>query len=129
MDVATSTLIDCCIGSNGSASDVAQVVHKVLQNKFRYIGNSIWEHSADNATTWKEDINRHELDTAIKVDVCQHFMERALYWQEESNTTNMSLRVDCQIRSQRLMEMCLKLKKDKFIKDVIKESRAFFSIV
>jgi hypothetical protein len=118
-------LIDFCLGSKGSPFDVAQVAHRVLKDRFRYKGEQVWEYWD---TEWKVDENRHALDMAIKVDVCQVFMGRAMYWQEQSMCENISTRIDCQLRSHKLLELCLKLGKDRFVKDVIKEARSFFSV-
>jgi hypothetical protein len=121
-------LVDFCFNNKGTPFDVAQVAQEVLKGRFRYKGDNVWEMLAEGATEWKTDDNRTQLETSIKVDVCQVFMERALYWQEQSMCNDMSEKIDCQIRSHKLLEICLKMRKDKFIKDVQKELRAFLSV-
>lgn len=122
-------LVDFCFNNRGTPFDVAQVAHEVLKGKFRYKGENIWEvFSGIDGDDWIVDENKTRLDTAIKVEVCQVFMERALYWQEKSMCNDMSEKIDCQIRSHKLLEICLKMGKDKFVKDVQKELRAFLSV-
>lgn len=124
--MTTEKLVDICLNTKGAASDVATVGHRILKNRYRYIGDNTWEYiDADGA--WTVDNNRSRIEMAVKVDVCQAFMERALFWQDESLGTNIPERIDCQLRSQRLLQICLKLGKDKFVRDVIKELRAFLT--
>jgi hypothetical protein len=124
----TSSLIDCCLGSKGAPFDVAQVANRVLAHRFRYKGDNIWEYKDDNTSNWVIDENRARIETAIKVDVCQVFMERALYWQEQSMCPDMASKIDSQLRSHRLLELCLKLNKERYVRDVIKELRAFLAV-
>ena len=127
MDVAT--LVDYCIGSKGAAFDIAQVVYQILKNKYRYIGDNTWEYYDPDANAWIIDDERSRICTSIRIDVCQAFMDRALHWQYASACTDISTKIDCQLRAQKIMEICLKLKKDKFVKDVLKEARGFLSVV
>jgi hypothetical protein len=122
MDI--SKLVDFCMNTKGAVSDVATVAAKVLSSKFRYVGDNVWEYKADD-TVWCMDVNREKLEMAVKIDVCQAFMERALHWQEQSLCTDISEKIDCQLRSQFLLQICMKFRKEKFVKDVIKELRAF----
>lgn len=125
-DVAKS--VDYCLGSKGSPFDVAHVVSKVFVNKYRYVGDKVWEYFDVDLGQWEVDKNLEKVYSAISIDVCQVFMDRAQYWQDQSQTTDISAKIDCQIRSQKILEVCLKLKKDPFIKSVLKEARAFLSI-
>lgn len=121
-------LVDFSVNTKGSAFDVASVGNVVLKGKYRYQGDSIWE-CVDEATgEWSSLDARDKIEMAIKIEVCQLFMERALFWQEESIAAADSEKFDCQLRSQRLLEICLKLRKDKFIRDVVKELRAFLAV-
>lgn len=124
MDLNVTQLIDCCIGSKGSHYDVARVSFCVLGDQFRYIGDSCWEKKQDQL--WVPDTDRREIEMAIRMQVCQQIMERAMYWQGASIVGDMSLRIDCQIRASRLLEVCCKLSKDRFVQQVIKEARALF---
>lgn len=122
-----SKLVDYCLGSKGAPSDVAQVVGKILESRHRYVGDKAWEFFDPVDNTWKPDENAQRLNGAIRVDVCQAFIDRAMHYQNQSATPDMSAKIDCQLRCQKLLEICLKLKKDPFIKFVIKEARAFMS--
>lgn len=120
-------VIDFCFNNKGSPFDVAQVARLVLRHKFRYKGDNVWE-TLDPNNDWVVDNNRTQLEMAIKVEVCQVFMERALYWQERSMCEDVSEKIDCQIRCHKLLEISLKISKDKFLKDVTKELRGFLSV-
>lgn len=124
LDPNVQQLIDCCIGSKGSHYDVARASYYILHGQFRYIGDASWEKRQDH--TWSLDTDRRELEMAIRIQVCQHIMERAMYWQRASLIGDMSLRIDCQIRASRLLEVCCKLSKRSFVQQVIKEARALF---
>lgn len=127
MDVVAKS-VDYCLGSKGAPFDVAQVVSKVFTNKYRYIGDKVWEYYHAEDGIWESDKNLEKVYSAISIDVCQVFMDRAQYWQDQSQTTDISAKIDCQIRSQKILEICLKLKKEPFIKSVLKEARAFLSV-
>lgn len=130
MDLDVNQLIDCCIASKGSHYDIARVCFYLLRHRFRYVGEGTWEHAhsilPDSPPEWRPDDNRKELEMAIRIDVCQQIMQRALYWQEASMTGDMSLRIDCQIRASKLLEVCCKLGKERFVHQVVKEARVFF---
>lgn len=126
MDPNIAPLIDCCISSKGSHYDIARVTHCLLKHRFRYIGDGVWEYRHSENAEWTQDENRRELEMAIRVDVCQHIMQRALYWQEASMSGDMSLRIDCQLRASKLLEVCCKLGKERYLYHVIKEARVFF---
>jgi hypothetical protein len=121
-------LVDFSVNTKGSAFDVASVGNIVLKGKYRYQGDNVWEYIDTDTGTWSNTNARERIDMAIKIEVCQLFMERALFWQEESIAAADSEKFDCQLRSQRLLEICLKLRKDKFIRDVVKELRAFLAV-
>lgn len=125
MDETLTSLIDICIGSKGSHYDVAHVIHYFLKDKFKYIGENKWETLSLDGT-WCEDESKRALEMAIKLDVCQLFTERALYWQNLSLHADTT-KFDCQLRCYKLLEICIKLGKDRFIRDVIKEARSFFN--
>lgn len=126
MDLDIAQLIDCCISSKGSHYDIARISFCLLQQHFRYIGDGVWQFRTCEDGEWLQDENRRELEMAIRVKVCQYIMQRALYWQEASMSGDMSLRIDCQIRASRLLEVCCKLGKERYIHQVIKEARMFF---
>ncbi len=126
MDTHVAQYIDCCIGSKGSHYDIARVCFCILKGEFRYVGDKTWEWKHPQTGEWMPDENKKELEMAIRVRVGHHFMERALYWQGESLQGDMSLRIDCQIRASKLLEVCCKLGKERFIHQVIKDARSFF---
>lgn len=118
-------LIDCCIGTRGSHYDTARVCFCILKDEFKYIGDGEWVYrTAEN--TWERDIDRAKLIMAIRMNVNNHILQRAYHWQGESMSGDMSLRIDAQIRASKLLEVCCKLGKDRFIHQVVKEARALF---
>lgn len=124
MDTNVTQLIDCCIGSKGSHFDIARVSSCILGDQFRYIGDGCWEKKQDHG--WVLDTDRREVEMAIRIQVCHHIMERAMYWQQASLVGDMSLRIDCQLRAARLLDICCKLSKDNYVRQVVKEARALF---
>lgn len=122
------TLIDFCLGSKGAPFDIAKIVDVLLKNKHRYVGDNNWEYLDNNTNTWKQDTDRNVIYSAIRNIVYQAFMDRSVYWQNCAYTNDISLKIDCQLKCQKLLEICLKLKRDRFIKDVVKEARAFLSV-
>jgi hypothetical protein len=122
-------LIDCCIGSKGSHYDVSRVTYAILKTDFRYDGNNIW-YFRNSENQWVIDEQRRELEVRIKIDVSRAFTERALYWQNiaisAANGHDYSLKIDSQLRSVKLLDICMKISKPRYIRELIKECRSFF---
>lgn len=116
--------IDCCIGSNGSHYDISLVIYEILKDKYRYLGNNIWNYKNQNEE-WVIDINNN-LKNDIKSVVINYFLNRSNYWTEESKISDINLSIDNQIKSIRILEYSNKLKDEKFLKDILKEIKQFF---
>lgn len=120
--------IDCCIGSNCSHYDISLTIYEILKDKYRYIGNKIWQYYDIEKNIWINDEKTDRLKCDIKNIVCDHFLTRSLYWIEKSKekdiATNISL--DHQLRSARLLQCCYKLKDNKFILILLKEAKQLF---
>lgn len=119
--------IDCCIGSNGSHYDMSLVIYHILKDKYRYLGDNLWQYKNIN-DEWINDIkNNLHIINDIKSIVINYFLSRSTYWLEESKTSeDISLSNDNQIKSVRILQYSSKLKDEKFIKEIMKEIKQFF---
>lgn len=109
--------VDLCIGSRGSHYDLARVAKVVLQHRLQYKGNSVWE-------SWSGG----DPMSLVRAELCHAIRERAQHWHHvaEEAGTNFDLKIDAQLKSMRLMQISMRLGNDRFLKDVMKEARAFF---
>lgn len=118
--------IDCCI-INGSHYDVSLACVEILKNKYKYKGNNIWEYLNQN-NEWCIDEKQTKLKFDIKTIVCNAFVERAIYWENMSAIDHdINLSIDAKFRSNKLLIISSKLKDDKYILTIIKESKQFFT--
>lgn len=124
MEYDVNRFVDLCVGTNGSHYDVARVVHHCLRHQFRYKGNGAWEYKKNDA--WVADANNYELRMHVRTNVCHAVTERALFWQNQSMVVESIDVFDCQMRCQKLLTIALKLAKDQYLRDVLKEAREFF---
>ena len=117
--------IDCCI-TNGSHYDVSQACVEILKGKYRYQGNNIWEYLNDNQE-WIVDDKQYIFKHDIRTIVCNQFIQRSLYWDNKSRqATDINISIDDNFRSNKLLSISSKLKDDKYISTIIKESKQFF---
>ena len=114
MDI--NNFIDLCV-MNNTDYDISQVVFKILEGKYRYISNNTWEY-LDKDNNWVSDIKQSNFKYYIKTEVYTHFIKRAIELCDKTGDTN--------IMSGKLLDISLKLKEDKYISMIIKESRQFF---
>ncbi len=114
MDI--NNCIDLCV-MNNTDYDISQVVFKILEGKYRYISNNTWEY-LDKDNNWVNDIKQSNFKYSIKTEVYTHFIKRAIELCDKTGDTN--------IMSGKLLDISLKLKEDKYISMIIKESRQFF---
>ena len=114
--------IDFCI-INSSDYDISMVVYKILNGKYRYLENNIWEYYNDKTKKWVIDQKNDKLRYAIKTLVCTHFTERSIFWNTDEAKV---LHKDNEMISTKLLLIASKLKEDKYICTIIKESRQFF---
>jgi hypothetical protein len=121
--------IDMCI-FNSTHYDIACVVHKCLKGRHRYANTNIWEYlksSEDGKSSksgeWVIDKNAEELTYAIKTKVCNAFTKRSLYWGDIKECDKYP---DTEVISMKLLQISSKLKDNKYISILIKESRLFF---
>lgn len=119
--------IDCCIGSNGSHYDISLVIYEIIKNKFKYIGNNIWEYKKNDE--WINDEKNINLKSEIKSNVTNYFLERSKYWINKSideNNIDKNIEVDNNLKSLKLLQISNKLSDDKFISNIIKEIKQFY---
>lgn len=126
--------IDMCI-LNSTHFDIANVAHKYLKDKHRYVNDNTWEYFstvtgvadvadlADVAGTWEHDANSERLMYSIRTIVCRAFTNRALYWANIKDDERYS---DTEVISNKLLSISLKLKDKKYICALIKECKQFF---
>jgi hypothetical protein len=112
--------IDMCI-FNSTHYDIACVVHKCLKGRHRYANTNIWEYLKSGE--WVIDKNAEELTYAIKTKVCNAFTKRSLYWGDIKESDKYP---DTEVISMKLLQISSKLKDNKYISILIKESRLFF---
>ena len=119
--------IDCCIGSNGSHYDISLVIYEIIKNNFKYIGNNIWEYKKNDE--WIIDEKNINLKLEIKTNVINHFLERSKYWINKSideNNIDKNIEFDNNLKSLKLLQVSNKLTDDKFISNIIKETKQFY---
>jgi hypothetical protein len=117
--------IDCCI-INGSHYDVSLACVEILKEQYKYVGNNIWMYLKDN--DWYTDDKQNHLKFAIRTIVCNAFIQRSLFWENKSMQANdMNIAIDDKFRSNKLLTISSKLKEDKYISTIIKESKQFFT--
>lgn len=114
--------IDYCI-INGSDYDISIVVYRILKGKYRYLENNVWEYYNDKEGKWKFDSKNDRLKDSLKNLVCTHFTERSIFWNTEEAKL---LHKDNEMISTKLLSIASKLKEEKYICTIIKESKQFF---
>jgi len=114
MDI--NNCIDLCV-INNTEYDISLVVFKILEGKYRYISNDVWEY-LNNDNKWVKDIKNNNFKYSIKTEVYTYFIKRAIELCDKTDDTN--------IISGKLLDISSKLKEDKYISNIIKESKQFF---
>jgi len=112
-------LIDNCIRNEGTHYDIALYIYELLKNKNKLLFQSIKNNDEiDDKIKQKElkKIYENKLKTEIKGTIVNKFIERSFYWNENNEN----------IKANILIEIANKLKKDNFIKGIIKELRQFY---
>lgn len=119
--------IDCCI-INGCHYDVSLACVEILKTNYKYKGNNVWQFLDDNGV-WHIDEKHAKLKHDIKTKVCNAFIERSLFWENMSrDDIDINISIDAKFRSNKLLIISSKLKEDKYISTIIKESKQFFDI-
>lgn len=108
--------------------DMAYVLSKIYNNKYRYLGKKKWEYYDDD-NTWKDDENKKHLIKDIKNNLSNMFVKRSSHWLEMSlNEKCVNHEILYKIKSNKLLTAANYLKDDKYISIVIKEATSFFDI-
>jgi hypothetical protein len=126
-NIMLNDYIDCCISSNGSHYDISLVIYEIIKNNFKYIGNNIWNYKKDGE--WIIDEKNINLRQEIKTNVINHFLERSKYWINKSldeNNIDKNIEFDNNLKSLKLLQVSNKLTDDKFISNIIKETKQFY---
>lgn len=114
-------IIDTCITCN-TDYDIANTIYKILKDKYKYIENNTWEYLDEISNKWQTDIKNKNLKNVIKNDVCKEFIQRSIYWANQTKTVNSKT----DIMSSKLLFIGNKMKDDKYISNIIKECKQFF---
>lgn len=90
MDIDEKLLkqIDGLIGNHGLDSDVAKVIYPLVKDKYRYIGNSVWQYKLienNHKEVWKKDPKADYLWKDIMVLSNHLFTKRAIDWETKNN--------------------------------------------
>jgi len=112
-------IIDDCI-TNNSDYDIANAIYKILKSDFRYIENNVWEYFENDI--WYTDKKCEKLKNAIRNNVCKLFIERSIHWANKTNSVNSKT----EMMSSKLLFIGTKLKEDKYISNIMGESKQFF---
>jgi|APGre2960657423_1045063.scaffolds.fasta_scaffold85766_1 vacuolar-type H+-ATPase catalytic subunit A/Vma1 len=111
-----SKLIDICANNKGCEFSVAQILHHLGKDHFKYAGDNVWMR-LDEKKDFVQDIHHREISHFCSIDVVHAFLQRALYYQE-SNPNNVHLK--------RILEISIKLRNSKFVNEVLQEAKSFF---
>jgi hypothetical protein len=117
-------ILDLCENSGGSHHDVARAAHAVIGHSFRYLGDGKWEHLTPDG--WRPDEKQSELRTQLRIMLGAAFTDRALFWHNMVERVEDREKFDCQLRCYRLSQIAVRLKRDRYLKDLVKECREFF---
>jgi len=107
--------IDNCISVYENHYDIAYFIYESLKDKYIYV-------EKDNKWLYmnKTDINNlNRLKTEIKSNIVSQIIIRSLYWNENDKD-------EIKIRSLLLLKLANNLKKDKFLRAIIKEIKQFY---
>ena len=127
IDGAALTLIDRCIGSDGAHFDVARVIHAMFKDKYCYTCET-WYVYDGNRHKWVRTREGAKLQLTLSIDVCEKFMERATYWnQQAAQAADEDAREACNSKFKRLLKIAQRLKNDSYKSSVIKQCKALFT--
>jgi len=129
IDSSVSALLDQCINSSGAHFDVAKVVHALYKDKYRFTVKDTWYTFIDNKHRWVRTREGLKLRLILSCDVCQKFMERSTYWNQESTKPGVEelARSNYMAKSKMGNEICLKLKSAGYKNSVMTECKGLFT--
>jgi P4 family phage/plasmid primase-like protien len=128
-DASVIDLIDKSIGTDGAHFDVAKVVHGMYKDRYRFAMKDTWYVYNDNLHRWVRSREGLKLRNVLSVEVCQKFMERALYWNIESTRSGVDdeQRNTFQTRKDKLNIICVKLKNASYKNSIMQECKSLFT--
>jgi len=121
-------LIDCCIDIN-SDYNISLVIYNIFNHKYRYNNNNNkWEYFNKNDNKWYIDNKSKFLKDDIELQITNKFIDRINYWNNISNINNNNDDYvnDCQIKINKLLKCCNKIKNKNYITTIIKEAKSLF---
>lgn len=120
-----NTLIDQCTNFT-SDFNIALVIHFILKNNYRYIGNNKWEYLS-NDKMWNHDIKNKKFKNDIEHYVCNEFLNRIIILTTLNDKLNNIDEInDNDIKIKNLLFCSNKLKNKNYLLTIIKEAKSFF---
>lgn len=118
-------LIDECTNIT-SDYNIALVIHHILKNKYRYIGNNKWLYLSKN-NIWDNDKYNKNFKNDIENHVCNEFLNRIIVLTSLNNELdNIDHINDNEIKIKNLLLCSNKLKNKNYLLTIIKEAKSFF---
>lgn len=133
--MSTDTRTEVCrlvdyVASNGATDyDVARLVaaQDSIRAKHRYADKG-WEYFDTDSNEWKEDTKASHIGHTVMYTVSVACNERALYWQNKVMQGQSTDPYFDELRVLALMELTLKFKEKKFLRNVVNECKALLSV-
>lgn len=121
--------IDKAISTKGADYDVAMVVATMYKHQYRFITKDIWYVFNENKHKWEQCKDALPLRKIIYQEVCQKFVNRSTYWNNQSIIRNdeEDEKERCQNKQKIALEISCKLKKSAFNDSVVKVCKVLFS--
>lgn len=124
-----NSYIDKAISTKGADYDVAMVVATMYKHQYRFITKDIWYVFNENKHRWEQCKDALPLRKIIYQEVCQKFINRSTYWNNQSIIRNEEEdeKERCQNKCKIAIEISCKLKKSAFNDSVVKVCKVLFS--
>jgi P4 family phage/plasmid primase-like protien len=121
-------LIDRCIESKGAHYDVSRVVHMMYKYQYKFITKDLWYIYSEEKHRWLRAREALKLRTILSTSLCQKFMERATYWnQEKTKKLDDDIWVEnCEKKRAISLDIITKLKSAGYKDSIMKECKAHF---
>jgi hypothetical protein len=122
-------LIDNCVSYNNHM-EIAILIHSILKNKYKYIGNNIWEYQDEVTLIWCKDKNNIKFKDSINTIVCNEFINKSLLWLDKyNNECNSEIKYIYKCRYDSIIDIIVNFKNKKYINNIINECKQYFNSV
>ena len=101
----------------------------VMKDRYRFTSKDTWYTFVDEKHRWVRNKEGLKLRMVLSNEVCSRFMERSMYWSNESikNSNDSELRDKYSERSKKLLANSVKLKTAGYKDSVMKECKSLFT--